>query len=78
MNNPNNREMMREFYRLFEKYEALPAVDWSDEKASEEYWKQIGDDVCEFTKKYTDPLPLKLAIALIEAREEDWKKVRRT
>lgn len=78
MNNPQNREMMREFYRLYEKYETLPAVDWSDGKASGEYWKQIGADVCEFTKKYSDQFALKLAIALITAREEDWKKVKRT
>ena len=77
MNNPQNREMMREFYRLYEKYETLPPVDWDDEAASEECWKQIGLDTIAFTIKYPGTFPLKLAIALIEAREEDWKTIRK-
>ena len=73
MQNPRNRDMMKAFYRLYEKYERYP--QGMNREELEAYWMKIGEDITIFSNQYKDckPMVTQLCLALMNAREEEYK-----
>lgn len=71
MKNPQNRELMSKLYRLVEKYEELPANMSYDECS--EYFGNMINELSLFSGEFKCPLGMRMAVALVEAREDDWK-----
>lgn len=71
MINPNRREMMRDLYRMLEKYE-MPPKDF-DGEATISYYDSLFEDYRQFYERYKDDdFALPLAVALFEAIDNRW------
>ena len=74
MKDPNNREMMRDFYRLYEKYETYPEGLAKEEV--DPYWMKIGEDCDMFMTKWRgNKMAIYLSIALLGAREGEYREI---
>ncbi len=74
MKNPKHRDFMSELYRLWEKYETVPKVIYTEDSAA--YWEKVCADVTEIYNKYSeDPISEELLIGFYKGMEAEWKKV---
>lgn len=71
MINPNRREMMRDLYRMLEKYE-MPPKDFNGE-ATISYYDALFEDYRQFYERYKDDdFALPLVAALFETIDNRW------
>lgn len=71
MTNPNRREMMRDLYRMLEKYE-MPPKDF-DGEATIRYYDSLWADYRQFHERYKDDdFALPLVVGLFKAIDDRW------
>lgn len=74
MKNPKHRDLMAELYRLWEKYETMPKVIYTEDSVA--YWTKICEDVSAIYNKYCeDPVAKELLIGFYNGMGEEWKIV---
>lgn len=73
MKNPENRDVMTRLYRLIEKYETPPKIEYLEDAL--EYFKQVLNDCVSVYDSYKDnAFAARLSIALYEAIERRFKE----
>lgn len=75
MQNPQNRDLMKDLYRWFEVYEA-PPVRPSEEEMTR-FFQKAWFDLDEIIQKHPGPWSLKLAIGFYEALENAYKEAQK-
>ena len=74
MKDPQNREIMTRLYRLIEKYEMTPRIEYTDE--GKEYFTEVLKEIMRiFSEFQNNEFARELTIALYSALEERFKRV---
>lgn len=66
MKDPCNREMMVDFYRLYERFETPTALP--------EYWEALGDACNDVCAKYDSPVLTHMVHGLFDGLEAQWRE----